>query len=61
MAMLVGQYQNTATNFVKLNSATTTNISINGDMQLKPGAAIFLLWDTSDSGNTCWRELTRSI
>lgn len=61
VAMLVGQYQNTATNFVKLNSATTTNISINGDMQLKPGAAIFLLWDTSDSGNTCWRELTRSI
>ena len=61
VAMLVGQYQNTATRFVKLNSSTTTNISINGDMQFKPGAALFLMWDTSDSSNTCWRELSRSI
>lgn len=61
VAMLVGHKDNTATRFVKLDTTNTANVAINGDMQLKPGASVFLMWDTADSGNTCWRELSRSI
>lgn len=61
VVLLAGHYENTDDKYVVLESGTTTNVSINGNMQLKPGAAILLMWDTSDSTNTTWRELSRSI
>ena len=61
VALLIGDKDNTSSKFVKLTEGSTTNVTINGDMQLKPGAAIYLMWDASDSAAKTWRELSRSI
>lgn len=59
--LLVGDRENTSDKFVTMQAGSVTNASLNGNMQLKPGAAIYLVWDESDSGNKVWRELSRSI
>lgn len=60
LALLIGHKDNTATQFAVLEAGSVTNAAINGNMQLKPGAAIYLLWDESDPSNKVWRELSRS-
>lgn len=59
-ALLVGHYDNDATNYAWLEQGSTSNIAINGNMQLTAGAAIYLMWDPSDASNKVWREISRS-
>jgi len=56
--LLVGGKDNTSSNYIYLEE-DTTNTVLNGNIQLKAGVAVFLMWDTTRSTDV-WIEISRS-
>mgnify|MGYP003149743108 CR=1 FL=1 len=57
--LLVGHKDATEDNYVYLDTDALANVSLNGNIKLRPGVALYLMWDTEPDTDV-WRELARS-